>query len=117
MSRSNRRRSGNPARRAAAPADPPSATRGVIAQRSRGLLVRLSKLPPLVVPGLMLVLMLLGLAAPLYVALPALAIVALFVGWLAFLSWPVLDLKGRFTRGLMLGLVLGAGVARATGWL
>jgi len=89
----------------------------VIAQRSRGLLVRLSQLPPLVVPGLMLVLMLLGLAAPLYVALPALGVVALFVGWLAFLSWPVLDLKGRFTRGLMLGLVLGAGVARATGWL
>ncbi len=81
------------------------------------MLLRLSQLPKLVIPGAMLALMLTGLAAPVPVALVALAVVALFVGWLAVLSWPVLDLKGRFVRGLMLGLVIGSGVARVNGWL
>jgi hypothetical protein len=65
----------------------------------------------------MLVLMLVGLSAPLALALPALAIVAAFVGWLAYLSWPVLSSRGRLLRIVMVGLVVGAGVARAVGWL
>jgi hypothetical protein len=65
----------------------------------------------------MLVLMLVGLSAPLALALPALAIVAAFVGWLAYLSWPVLSSGGRLLRIVMVGLVVGAGVARAVGWL
>ena len=77
----------------------------------------LSRLPPLAVPVAMLLLMLVGLSAPLILALPALLIAAAFIGWLAALSWPVLNSGGRLLRAVMLGLVVGAGVGRITGWL
>ena len=65
----------------------------------------------------MLVLMLVGLSAPLPFALPALAIAAAFVAWLAVLSWPVLSFGGRLLRIVMIGLVVGAAVGRVAGWL
>jgi hypothetical protein len=114
------RRSGNPAKRAQAATGPrprQSGGREAVGRRSRGLLVRLAKLPPLVIPLLMLVIMLVGLTGPLWLALIALALAAAFVGWLAFLSWPVLDTRGRLLRGLMLGLIIGAGIGRTSGWL
>jgi len=117
---SNPRRSGNPATRATSahsPAAPASGRRSALHDRSRVVLARLARLPRLVIPAAMLGLMLLGLSAPLPVALAALALVTVFVGWLALLSWPVLDLKGKFVRGLMIGLVIGSGVARVNGWL
>jgi hypothetical protein len=61
--------------------------------------------------------MLVGLTATLYLAIPALVVIALFVIWLAYLSWPVLDTGGRLVRGIMLGAVIGAAIARITGWL
>jgi hypothetical protein len=94
-----------------------SPTRERVSTHSRDLLVRLSQLPPLVVPVAVLVLMLLGLMAPLYAAVPALVVVAAFVSWLAYLSWPVLDSRGRLLRGVMLGAVAAALVGRITGWL
>ncbi len=114
----NPRRSGNPATRAAAAHTPRPATPRQVAfhTRSRGLLVRLSRLPKLVIPALMLALMLTGLSAPLPVALVALGLAAAFVGWLAMLSWPVLDVRGKFVRGLMLGLIAGSAIARVNGW-
>ncbi len=120
MASSNPRRSGNPATRATAAhssAASTSAGRSTLHDRSRVVLARLASLPTLVIPAAMLGLMLLGLSAPLPIALAALALVTVFVGWLALLSWPVLDLKGKFVRGLMIGLVIGSGVARVNGWL
>ncbi|MGI8614759.1 MAG: DUF6703 family protein [Nocardioidaceae bacterium] len=120
MASFNPRRSGNPATRATAGRSPASSTsdgRSGLHDRSRVVLARLATLPRLVIPAAMLGLMLLGLSAPLPVALAALSVVTVFVGWLALLSWPVLDLNGRFLRGLMIGLVIGSGVARVNGWL
>lgn len=120
MASSNQRRSGNPATRASATQPPSGSTTrngSTLHDRSRSILTRLAQLPRLVIPSAILALMLLGLSAPLPIALAALTVVTVFVGWLALLSWPVLDLKGRFVRGLMLGLVIGAGVARVNGWL
>jgi hypothetical protein len=77
----------------------------------------MSRLPSYVVPGAMLVLMVVGLSAPLALAVPALVIAALFVGWLAYLSWRVLDAKGRLLRVVMVALVIGALVGRVTGLL
>lgn len=91
--------------------------RAGIAERSRARLVRLSQLPPLVVPAVMLVLMLVGLLAPLYAAIPALLVIAAFVIWLAYISWPVLDSGGRTLRIVMVGAVASAFVGRITGWL
>jgi hypothetical protein len=65
----------------------------------------------------MLLLMLVGLTAGLPYALPALAIAAAFVAWLAYLSWPVLTSGGRTLRIAMIGLVVGAAVGRTAGWL
>ena len=106
----NPKRSGNPATRA-------SATRVQVAERSRGLLVRLSQLPPLVVPVVTLVLMLVGLLAPLYAAVPALLLVAAFVTWLAYISWPVLDSTGRLLRVVMIAAITVALIGRVSGWL
>ena len=94
-----------------------SATREALSARSRGILLQLSQLPTLVIPGVMLVLMLVGLSAPLPFALPAFAVIAVFVAWLAYLSWPILDSRARLLRGVMLAVVIGAAVARLLGWL
>ncbi len=69
------------------------------------------------IPAAVLVLMLIGLGAPLPFALPAFGLIAAFVAWLAYLSWPVLDTRSRLMRVLMLGIVVGSAVARTQGWL
>ena len=38
-------------------------------------------------------------------ALPALALVFVFVAWIAYLSWPVTTVSGKFARLAMLALV------------
>lgn len=96
---------------------PSSAPRSALSDRSRQVLLRLSQLPTIVIPAVVLVLMLVGLGAPLPFALPAFGVIALFVAWLAYLSWPVLDVRGRVTRCFMLLIVIGSAVARTQGWL
>ncbi len=116
MSTQNPKRGGKPATRAI-PAGQSSPVRAQVNDRSRAILLRLSELPRLVIPGAMLVLMLVGLSAPLALALPAFGVIAAFVGWLAYLSWPILDTRARLLRALMLAVIIGAAVARAVGWL
>ena len=68
---------------------------------SRPLLVRLSRLPrPLILIGT-LALVVIGMLAPLPVALVALAVVFAFVVWIAYLSWPVVGTGGRVARMAM----------------
>jgi hypothetical protein len=69
------------------------------------------------VPGIVLVLMIVGLIAPVPVALPALLIVLAFVTWLAFLSWSVIDSRGKLVRVFMVVLVLASLAGRISGWL
>lgn len=111
------RRSGNPANRANAASNKSRARQpdGGFYAASRRVLVRLSALPSFVIPGTMAVLLLVGLLAPLPVAIVGFVIVLAFIGWLAVLSWPVLDNRGRLMRGIVFGLVFGAFVARLTG--
>ena len=47
----------------------------------------------------------------------ALALVALFVSWLAFLSWPVLGTGQRAIRLVMIAVIVFAMVGRIAGWL
>jgi uncharacterized protein DUF6703 len=81
------------------------------------VLATLSRLPRIFIPLLVLVLMVVGLSGPVPVAMLAFAVLAAFVGWLAYLSWPALDLGGRVVRVLMLVVVIGSAVAQVTGWL
>lgn len=88
-----------------------------VADRSRGFVVLLSRQPKLLLPAVMVVLMIVGLAAPLAFAAPALVVIVLFVTWLAFLSWPVIDARQRAVRVVMIAIVALALVARIAGWL
>jgi len=87
-------------------------TRKQVEDASRPTLVKLSSLPRLVVPLGTLVLVALGLFAPLSIALPALALLFFFFAWIAYLSWPVVPTGGRVLRGVMLGLVLAMAASR-----
>jgi len=87
-----------------------------VADRSRGFVVVLSRQPKYLLPVLMVALMLVGLAAPLVFALPALVVIGLFVTWLAFLSWPVIDTRQRAVRVLMIAIIAFAFVGRVAGW-
>ena len=119
MSSPSAKRSGNPATRAAAATGASSQprSRSGANERSRAVLLRLSRLPTLAIPIVVLVLTLVGLGAPLPLAVPSLALVGIFVGWLSTLSWPVLGARGRFVRVLMLAVLVAAVVARVVGWL
>ncbi|MBA8795812.1 hypothetical protein FHX74_003453 [Friedmanniella endophytica] len=85
-----------------------------MAALSKPVLVRLSALPRVVVPLLMVALAAVGLFAPVPVAVVALVALILFVGWLAYLSWPLLSTGSRALRVMMLVLLIGYGVLRVT---
>jgi len=79
---------------------------------SRPLLASLSALPRPVVPLATVVLVAIGLLAPPAVGLVALTVVALFVAWIAYLSWPVVAGSGRLLRVAMVALVVVLGLTR-----
>jgi uncharacterized protein DUF6703 len=75
----------------------------------------MARLPMWAMPVVILLLMVVGLSAPLVYAVPALVLVAAFIGWLAYLSWPVLTPRGRLLRAVMIALVAGSATARSPG--
>jgi small-conductance mechanosensitive channel len=79
------------------------------------VLAVMARMPMWAIPAVILLLMVVGLSAPLVYAVPALVVVALFMGWLAYLSWPVLTPRGRLLRVVMIVLVAGSVTARSTG--
>jgi len=79
---------------------------------SRPLLQRLHVLPQPVVPLLTIVLIAVGVLAPLPVGLVALALVLLLVSWIAYLSWPVAGTGGRIWRVLIVVLLIALAVVR-----
>ena len=78
---------------------PPEAFRIRVERVSRPALIRLQRLPKLLVPLGTVLLVLVGVLAPLPVGLVALAVVWFFVAWIAYLSWPVADRSSPPTRG------------------
>jgi hypothetical protein len=95
------------------PAGPATPTlRTSVERTTRPLLLRLHALPRAVVPLVTIALIAVGILAPPVVGLVALAVVGLFVAWIAYLSWPVVPASGRVLRVVMLGLVVGLGLSR-----
>lgn len=90
----------------------PSAARRALEWASTPLLLRLQSLPPWLVPLIMLALAVTGLLVQGPIGFAALAVVAIFLGWLALLSWPVLKPGARALRVLAVGVVAAAAVTQ-----
>ena len=79
---------------------------------SRPVLVRLHRLPRLVVPLVTVLLFVIGALAPVAVGLTALAVALVFMTWIAYLSWPAVDTTGRLLRLAMLTLIIFLAASR-----
>ena len=77
--------------------------------RSAVPLAYLRQLPPWTIPVLSAVLLVAGLAIKGPGGAAAIALLLVFLGWLAYLSWPRLDPAGRLLRVI----ILAGGVALA----
>lgn len=107
-----------PAARRATPTLPPTTApglRGEVERRSGPALLWLSSRPRLLLPLASLALLVGGLAAPLPLALPMLALLLAVVGWLTYLSWPAIQGGARVVRVATVGLVALAGLLRLAG--
>jgi hypothetical protein len=90
----------------------PSAARRALERASTPMLLRLQSLPSWLVPLIMLALAVTGLFVQGPIGFAALAAVAIFLGWLALLSWPVLTPRARAFRVLAVGVVAAAAVTQ-----
>lgn len=95
----------SPSRPDSSPSHAGPTVRRQVEDYSRPVLTRLHRLPRLVVPLATLVLIALGILAPTAVGLAALVVVAAFICWISYLSWPVVPTSGRLIRLLMVILL------------
>jgi hypothetical protein len=77
---------------------PVSPLRQRITKISYPYVAKLHGMPKLTLPGITLVLALIGVFAPVPAAVPALLLLALLLAWLGFLSWPVIAGGAKFFR-------------------
>jgi hypothetical protein len=82
---------------------------------SHTVLRRLHALPRWTVPLATAVLVFVGLYSGAVIGGLCLLVVAGFLGWLVYLSWPRLSRNARLVRLLVLGLVVGTALARLSG--
>jgi hypothetical protein len=104
-------RTQNPSRRPA-PTSDASPARRRLEIASAGPLLVLSRLPKWVVPAVLALLLVGGLAINSPWSALFLVPVALFLAWLLALAWPVLSTRGRLMRLLVVLLVVAAAIAR-----
>lgn len=118
MPKSRARRKPPPARQRSPKAplvkQPAPGLRGKVERSSAPLLLWLSARPRFVIPVLSAALLIGGLAAPPAIGVPLLALLVLLVGWLSYLSWPVVEGFQRVVRLGTIGLVLAAIVGKLT---
>jgi hypothetical protein len=91
---------------------PASPLRQRITKLSYPYVARLHGMPKLTLPGITLVLALIGVLAPVAAAIPALILLALLLSWLGFLSWPVVSTGQRFLRIFSILIILLFAVSR-----
>lgn len=114
------RKPGHPgARRPQSAAAPRPATAGPgrarLEARSARALTTLHRLPRWVLPVVLAAVLLLGLALPSRWAGLLLLLLAAFLGWLLALAWPLVDVRGRVLRALVVLALLAAAVLKLTG--
>ena len=120
MPKSRRRPRPAPQARARAPREPlvpqpAPGRRGRAERRSAPALLWLSSKPTFLLPLLSVVLLLVGLAAPMAVGVPVLLVLAGLVGWLSYLSWPAVVGAQRVLRVVTVGLLLAVALGRLAG--
>ncbi len=91
---------------------PSSPLRQRITKVSYPYVAKLHAAPKLTLPGITLVLALAGVFAPVVVGVPALLLLTLLLGWLAFLSWPAVTGGPKFLRIFSIVLILLFAVSR-----
>jgi hypothetical protein len=91
---------------------PTSPLRERITKLSYPIVAKLHGMPKLTLPGITLVLALIGVFAPVAAAVPALILLALLLAWLGFLSWPVVSKAQRAIRVFSVLVILLFGVSR-----
>ena len=91
-----------------------SGIRRAVEQRSGVHLVYLRQLPGWVPPIVLAALLVAGLAVRGWIGAAALCVVAAFIGWLGYLSWPALSPPGRIGRAAVIACLLGLAVFQAT---
>ena len=89
-------------------AQPAPGLRGEVEKASAPVLLWLSSRPRFLIPVLSAVLLLGGLFAPPGLGVPLLLLLVTLVGWLSYLSWPVVAGVQRLVRLATIGLVLAA---------
>lgn len=93
----------------------PSPLRRNVEKRSAAPLTWLATRPRWLPFLIVLALLLGGLLAPAPIAAVLLVVLVLLLTWLTYLAWPKLDPTGRFTRLLVLVLVVYVLVQRLVG--
>lgn len=88
--------------------EPAPGLRGKVERSSAPVLLWLTAKPKLLLPLLVAVLLIAGLAAPPAVGAPLLVLLALLIGWLSYLAWPTLQTAPRLLRAATVGLLLAA---------
>ncbi|HZX02555.1 DUF6703 family protein [Kribbella sp.] len=91
---------------------PSSPLRQRITKVSYPYVAKLHAAPKLTLPGITLVLALAGVFAPVAVGVPALLLLALLLGWLAFLSWPAVSGAPKFLRIFSILIIVLFAVSR-----
>jgi hypothetical protein len=84
---------------------------------SAPILVRMQLLPAFVVPVLLGVMLFFGLVVPANWAGILLVLIAVFLGWLTAVSWPVVSPFSRVLRLVVDVAVLALGVGKLFGWI
>lgn len=98
---------------------PPSTTseaRRTLERSSAGPLLILHRMPRWLIPVIMGVLLLAGLLIKAAWAGIFIIAIAVFLGWLLALSWPVLLTGSRIFRSIVIVIVFAVGVMKLMGW-
>ena len=89
-----------------------SQTRRAVERRSAPALIWLKSKPTALLPVVSVALLLGGLVAPPLLGVVLLLALLAVVGWLTYLSWPVVEGGARVVRVLTLGLLVAAVLSR-----
>lgn len=91
---------------------PVSPLRARITKVSFPIIAKLHAMPKLTLPGITIVLALVGVFAPVAVGVPSLILMALLLAWLGFLSWPVVSTGARGMRVFSVLVIILFAVSR-----